>query len=335
MAVLHYIKSPDAWDFNDISSSGLNKGIEVILLSPNTITPYWVDRGSVSRFIQLRGELTKVIQAKEEIERFVQNEVPEDNQLAAAHKQAGKRAEKLQADLQTTCNALAAMTVEEDECFGDEFFSNLVAFIQETRKNTDAQDKVESLRNLLSTRGIVTHQTNIDTEQVKSQLPIFTGSSSLSIMDASDTWTKILKNSGVHRQVWGNIILGRIQDPALSNIPLSVKREAKVEEICLALTTVYGGAMKVSENIMNAHVKAGAIPDPHSYPEAALKVLRGHYEVMEHAARFIELSNDENAASEIMTGGNLTKILDLLPKRLRMTESDLEVAETDAKKRTV
>ena len=61
--------------------------------------------------------------------------------------------------------------------------------------------------------------------------------------------------------------------------------------------------MKVSENIMTAHVKAGAIPDPHSYPEAALKVLRGHYKVMEHAARSIELSNDENATSEIMTGG--------------------------------
>ena len=109
----------------------------------------------------------------------------------------------------------------------------------------------------------------------------------MSIMDASNTWSKILKNSGIHRQVWGNIVLGRIQDPALSNIPLSVKREAKIEEICSALTTVYGGAMKVSENILNAHVKAGAIPDPHSYPEAALKVLRGHYEVMEHAARFI------------------------------------------------
>ena len=55
---------------------------------------------------------------------------------------------------------------------------------------------------------------------------------------------------------------------------------------------------------------------------------------MEHAARFIELSNDENAASEIMNGGNLTKILDLLPKRLRMTKAELEVAETDEKKRT-
>ena len=65
-----------------------------------------------------------------------------------------------------------------------------------------------------------------------------------------------------------------------------------------------------------------------------MKVLRGHFEVMEHAARFIELSNDENAASEIMTGGNLTKILDFLPRRVRMTDDNLEVAETNATKRT-
>ena len=100
-------------------------------------------------------------------------------------------------------------------------------------------------------------------------------------MDASDTWVKILKNSGFHRQVWGNIILGKIQDPALSNIPISVKREAKFDEICTALKVVHGGAMKVSENIMSAHLRAGTIPDPHFYPEAALKVLRGHFEVME------------------------------------------------------
>ena len=86
----YYMKSPDAWDFNDTSSLGLSKGIEVILLSPNTITPCWVERGSVNRIIQLRGKLTEVIQVKSEIERFVQDKVPEDNQLVAAHKQAGK-----------------------------------------------------------------------------------------------------------------------------------------------------------------------------------------------------------------------------------------------------
>ena len=211
----------------------------------------------MSRFIELRGKLTEVMQAKNEIDRFVQCEAPEDNQLLAAHKQAGKKADKLQTDLQTTCYALAAMTIEEDECFGDDFLSNLMAFSQEMRKNTEAQEKVETLKNLSTTRGIVTHQTNIDTDQVKTQLPIFTGNSSLSIVDAIDIWTMILSNSGIHRQVWGNIILGRMQDPALSNIPLSIKREAKIEEIYSALKTVYKGAMKVSENIMSAHLQAG------------------------------------------------------------------------------
>ena len=53
----------------------------------------------------------------------------------------------------------------------------------------------------------------------------------------------------------------------------------KFEDICSALKTVYGGAMKASENIMNAHMAAGQIPEPFTQPVAALKVLRGHYEV--------------------------------------------------------
>ena len=168
---------------------------------------------------------------------------------------------------------------------------------------------------------------------MKSQLPIFNGTSSLSIADASDTWVKILKNSGFHKQVWGNVILGKIQDPALTTIPILVKREAKFDDICSSLSAVYGGAMNFSANIMNAHVKAGTIPDPHLYPDAALKVLRGHFEVMEHASRFIDLSHDKNAAGEIMTGSNLTKILDFMPRRMRC--DNLEIAETDAHKRTI
>ena len=74
-------------------------------------------------------------------------------------------------------------------------------------------------------------------------------------------------------------MLSRIQNPALSSIPPYVKREAKVEDICSALKTVYGGAMKVSENIMNAHMAAGEIPKPFQFPVAAFRVLRGHYEV--------------------------------------------------------
>ena len=55
-------------------------------MSPNKITPCWVKKGSVSHFIKIRGKLTEVIQAKVEIERFVKEEIPEDNQLVAAHK---------------------------------------------------------------------------------------------------------------------------------------------------------------------------------------------------------------------------------------------------------
>ena len=62
-----YIKAPESWDFNDIAPSGLQRGTEVALLSPNTITPGWVEKGSVDRFINIKGMLTEIIQAKAEI----------------------------------------------------------------------------------------------------------------------------------------------------------------------------------------------------------------------------------------------------------------------------
>ena len=84
---------------------------------------------------------------------------------------------------------------------------------------------------------------------------------------------------------------------------------------------------------MNTHMKTGTIPDPSYYPEAALKVLRGHFECMEHAARFIELSNDPNADAEIMTGSNLKQILNLLPLRFRQEDDSLNTAETNVSRR--
>ena len=57
-----------------------------------------------------------------------------------------KRAEKLQADLQTACNELTAMTVVVDECFGDEFFSSLVTFIENTWKNEEARTTVTDVK---------------------------------------------------------------------------------------------------------------------------------------------------------------------------------------------
>ena len=80
-------------------------------------------------------------------------------------------------------------------------------------------------------------------------------------------------------------------------------------------------------------MKTGTIPDPGYQPEAALKVLRSHAECMEHAARFIELSNDPAADAEIMTGANLKQILNLLPLRIRQEDDDFNTAETNVEKR--
>ena len=302
-------------------------------MSPRTVTPYWVKKASMDKFVSLKMKLTQVIQAKAEIDRFVDEEMPEDNQLACEYKSAQKRADTLQTNLQSACNELSALTVIADESFGDEFFGSISAFVEETRLNEKARNKVSDMKSRLTNRGVVTHQTNISSDQVKSQLPIFNGESSLSILDASDTWMNILKNSGIHRQIWGTMILERIKEPALSSIPLTTKREQKFDDICKELSQVYGGAIEVGHNIINAHLKARSIPDPSYHPEAALKVLTGYYECMEHAARFIELSKDANAEAEIMTGSNLKQILSLMPLRIRQEDDSLNTAETNVVKR--
>ena len=95
----YYLEAPEYWDFEDITEIGLQRGIEATLMSPNTVTPCWVEKESVDRFVNLKMKLTAIAQATAEIDRFVEEDMPDDNQLAAEHKQAGKRAEKLQTDL--------------------------------------------------------------------------------------------------------------------------------------------------------------------------------------------------------------------------------------------
>ena len=73
-------------------------------------------------------------------------------------------------------------------------------------------------------------------------------------------------------------------------------------------------------------MKTGKIPDPSYHPEAALKTLRSHAECMEHANRFITLSNDPAADAEIMTGANLKQILNLLPLRIRQQDKEFHTA---------
>ena len=129
---------------------------------------------SLERFKQLRAKLKEVVYAKQEMDKFKQSESPDDNQFMVKYKQAGIKADKLQNDLQSACNALEYISIEDDDCFGEDFLSNLMDFSRDTAGNNNAQDKIESLEALTAERGIVMHKTNISPEQVKAQLPVFT-----------------------------------------------------------------------------------------------------------------------------------------------------------------
>ena len=91
----YYLESPEHWNFTDVNEDGLQKGISAILIAPHTVVPYWVERESVSKFIELKLKMTTVVQTLAEIKRFSEEPMPEDNQLAAERKQAQKRADKL------------------------------------------------------------------------------------------------------------------------------------------------------------------------------------------------------------------------------------------------
>ena len=84
---------------------------------------------------------------------------------------------------------------------------------------------------------------------------------------------------------------------------------------------------------MRAHELSGPIPDPHHKPLGSLKVLQIHAEVLEHSDRYLLLTSEETAASNLMSGTNVETLLNLLPQRLRMDTEGLSKVELDESKR--
>ena len=115
-----------------------------ILLSLTTCTPSWVVKESLSRFIQLRAKLKEVVYAKNEMDKFMQSENPDDNQFMVTFKQAEKKADKLHSELQAACNALKYMSIESDNCFGEDFLSNHMDLSREIAGKNNAQEPRQS-----------------------------------------------------------------------------------------------------------------------------------------------------------------------------------------------
>ena len=78
----YYIKAPEKWDRNDCDETGLHNGIKSILMmnSFQNVIPWWIQNSSLDRLVRLKFKFTSVVWAKEEIDRFA-NEVMHNNNL--------------------------------------------------------------------------------------------------------------------------------------------------------------------------------------------------------------------------------------------------------------
>ena len=53
----YYLETPEHWDFEDTTKEGLQRAIEAILMSSNTVTPCWVEKESVNKFVDIKNAL--------------------------------------------------------------------------------------------------------------------------------------------------------------------------------------------------------------------------------------------------------------------------------------
>ena len=137
--------------------------------------------------------------------------------------------------------------------------------------------------------------------------------------------------------MWGSIVLSKISGEVRDRIPAHVLRQPDMDTIENQLTDHYGDSLAVSKLIMQAHERVGEIPDPHTRSgiQGTLRVLQLHSEILEHANRFLELTKEATAASNLVSGANIETLLNLLPQRIRLDLSGLTKAVLDEEERRI
>ena len=58
----------------------------------------------------------------------------------------------------------------------------------------------------------------LNTEEIRELLPEFSGTSALSLLEAKEAWKRILVKTGVHRDLWGSIVLSKLKGKALLSL---------------------------------------------------------------------------------------------------------------------
>ena len=132
--------------------------------------------------------------------------------------------------------------------------------------------------------------------------------------------------------MWGGVVISKLKGPALDSLLPMVRREQKYEDIALALKGSFGRSIQVQKRFIEAHKNAGMIPDPGTSCTAALKMMREHIEIMEHAGRYIKLSKEENVIQTIVSQDYVETLIDLLPMRVKL-EKNLECVSANDNER--
>ena len=145
----YYIEAPKDWASDDVDTIGVHNGVRNILMSQRSVRPWWVQDSSLGKMVELKNSFTKVVQALEEVDRFIGEDMPEDSQLNSEYNRAEKRANKLHDRLQDACNELSTALVTPDHSFGYEFYDYISEFVEETRDNDKARKRVAEMKSRL------------------------------------------------------------------------------------------------------------------------------------------------------------------------------------------
>ena len=81
---------------------------------------------------------------------------------------------------------------------------------------------------------------------------------------------------------------------------------------------------------------AGKIPDPLKNPyEIYKRTLDKHHEIIKKTEHFLSLSAEKDADAEMLSDPNWSKILDLLPNRIRVESEILNTPATNLEEKCV
>ena len=131
----YYIDAPKLWDHNDYDETGVHNGIRSILMmnSFQNVVPWWMQNASLDGLVRLKLKFTSIIRAKEEIDRFA-NEVMHNNNLDKDFLE--DNALELYRNLQAACTQLftEVNTPIHHESF-DEIFRLYINYFVTTTEN--------------------------------------------------------------------------------------------------------------------------------------------------------------------------------------------------------